>query len=100
MELGLGEWGRFGFDLGLIANSLTVDSMYKAWSDLLTSLGCRKAVDTGNWRVEAGAWHDDSGHRVVFVVNHDAENAQDTQLPDGRKLSLAPGESRAVVLER
>jgi len=92
---GKGRAISFAFDLGLIANNLTVDPMYKWWSDLLLSLGCRKAIDTKNWRVEGGAWHDDDGNRVVFLINHDPDRPQTAALPDGRTVVLAPAGVRA-----
>ncbi|MBN2451666.1 MAG: hypothetical protein JXR77_14855 [Lentisphaeria bacterium] len=94
---GQGRAITFACDLGLVANNLTVDPLCELWSDLLLSLGCRKAADTGNWRVEGGAWHDDAGRRVLFLVNHDPEEPQHALLPTGGTLRLAPGECRTLV---
>ena len=97
---GRGRAVTFGVDLGLIANNLTVPGVYNWWSDLLGSLGCRKAVDTGNPYVEGGAWHDDSGSRLTILVNHDADQAQTATLSDGKKVQLAAGEARTFVATR
>ena len=97
-RFGRGRAVTFAFDIGLVANNVTIDSMYQWWSDLLTSLNCRKAVDTKNWRVFGGAWRDDKGTRVVFLVNLDRNRPQTATLPNARKLRLAPGASEAVVL--
>ncbi|MFA7006154.1 MAG: hypothetical protein WC429_19070, partial [Verrucomicrobiia bacterium] len=102
IEHGFGK-GRaitFAFDLGLIANNLTVPPLYAWWSDLLVSFGCRKVVDTGNWFVEAGAWHDDAGNRLIILVNHDAANPQKAKLPDGNTVQLEPGRAKTIVLRK
>jgi len=90
---GRGRAITLAVDLGIIANNVTLPALYQWWSDLLAGLGCRKAVDTGNPWVEAGAWHDDGGRRVVFLVNHDLEHAQTARLPDGQQVELKPGEA-------
>lgn len=97
-RFGKGRAITFAFDLGLIANNLTVPPLYVWWSDLLTSLGCRKVVDTGNWFVEAGAWHDDDGNRLLILVNHDDANPQEAKLPDGRTVQIEPGRAKTFVL--
>ena len=99
-HFGKGRAFTFAFDLGLIANNLTVPPLYAWWSDLLASLGCRKVVDTGNWFVEAGAWHDDAGNRLIILVNHDAANAQEAKLPDGKTVRLEAGRSKTIVLPK
>jgi len=99
-RFGKGRAVTFAFDIGRIANNLTLDPLYQWWSDLLASLGCRKAVDTGNWRVEGGAWHDDAGTRVLFLVNHDPAHAQTAAFPDGRRLTLPPAGTRILVIPR
>ena len=96
---GKGRAITFALDVGVIANNLTIDALYGWWSDLLASLGCRKALDTGNWRVHGGAWHDDDGNRVVFLVNQDSENAQSATL-DGQAVELPPSGTRAIVMRR
>lgn len=98
-SFGKGRAITFGFDLGLIANNLTVPALYSRWSDLLGSLGCRKTVDTGNWFVEGGAWHDDSGNRLVILINHDEESAQIVQLPGLDAITLQPGRARTLVMK-
>jgi len=97
-HFGKGRAVTFAFDLGLIANNLTVPALYAWWSELLTSLGCRKVLDTGNWFVEAGAWHDDSGNRLIILVNHDDKSAQPAKLPDGKTVELEPGRAKTIVL--
>jgi len=99
-RFGRGVAITFAFDLGLIANNVTIPTLYRWWSGLLSSLGCRKAIDSGNWYVEAGAWHDDSGHRLVILVNHDDARAQTAKLPDGRRIQLAPRTGKTFVLSR
>jgi hypothetical protein len=99
-RFGEGRAITFAFDAGLIANNMTVPALCQWWSDLLGSLVCRKVVDTGNWYVEAGAWHDDSGNRLVILVNHDAANAQVANLPDGKTIRLAPGEAKTITYSK
>jgi hypothetical protein len=99
-RLGKGRAITFAFDLGLIANNLTVPALYTWWSDLLVSLGCRKVLDTGNWFVEAGAWHDDSGHRLIILVNHDEKSVQAAKLPDGKTITLEPWQAKTIVMPR
>jgi hypothetical protein len=97
-RFGKGRAITFAFDLGLIANNLTVPPLYAWWSKLLTSLGCRKVADTGNWFVESGAWHDDAGNRLLILVNHDTANPQDAKLPDGKTVRLEAGRAKTFVL--
>ncbi|GEM_PF-3586116 len=99
-RFGTGRAITLGFDAGLIANNLTVPPMYAWWSDMLASAGCRKAVDTGNWSVEGGAWHDDAGNRLIILVNHDAANPQEARLPDGKTIQLDAGRAKTIVLPR
>ncbi|MDD5519287.1 MAG: beta-galactosidase [Kiritimatiellae bacterium] len=99
-RFGNGRAITFAFDIGLIANNLTIPPLYAWWSDTLVPLGCRKVVDTGNWFVEAGAWHDDAGNRLIILVNHDAVNAQDAKLPDGKTVRLDPGRAKTVVCSK
>lgn len=97
-RFGAGRAITFAFDLGLIANNLTDLALYAWWSGTLTSLGCRKVVDTGNWFVEGGAWHDDSGNRLVILVNHDPARPQPARLPNGSAVQLDPGRAKTFVL--
>jgi hypothetical protein len=97
-RFGKGRTITFAFDIGLIANNLTVPSLYAWWSDLLASLGCHKVVDTANWFVEGGAWRDDAGNRLIILVNHDAVNPQEAKLPDGKTIRLDAGRAKTVVL--
>lgn len=99
-HFGKGRAITFAFDLGLIANNLTVPPLYAWWSDLLASLGCRKVVDTGNWFVEAGAWHDDDGNRLIILVNHDSSSPQEAKLPDGKAVRLDAGRAKTIVLRK
>jgi hypothetical protein len=99
-RFGKGRAITFAFDLGLIANNLTVPPLYAWWSDLLASFGCRKVVDTGNWFVESGAWHDDDGNRLIILVNHDPSNPQEAKLPDGNTVRLEPGRAKTIVLRK
>lgn len=99
-RFGKGRALTFAFDLGLIANNLTVPPLYAWWSDLLTALGCRKVLDTGNWFVESGAWHDDSGNRLIILVNHDADHPQDAKVPDGTTVRLEAGRAKTIVVPR
>jgi len=99
-RFGKGRAITFAFDLGLIANNLTLPAMYAWWSELLTSLGCRKVLDTGNWFVEAGAWRDDSGNRLIILVNHDDKSAQTARLPDGKTITLDPWQAKTLVVSQ
>jgi len=99
-RFGKGRAITFVFDLGLIANNLTVPPLYAWWSELMASLGCRKVVDTGNWFVEAGAWRDDAGNRLIILINHDAVSPQEAKLPDGKSVRLEPGRAKTVVLPK
>lgn len=98
-SFGKGRAITFAFDLGLIANNLTHLDLYQWWSDALTELGCRKTVDTGNWFVEGGVWHDDSGNRLVILVNRDEESKQTAKLPDGTSVELEPWEAKTFVVK-
>lgn len=98
-SFGKGRAICYAFDLGQVANNLTLPSLWQAWSDALTQLGCRKSLDTENVFIEGGAWHDDDGNRIVFLINHDANRKQAAALPDGQRVELAPRECRAVVLK-
>jgi hypothetical protein len=60
-------------------------------------MGCRKAVDTGNYFVEGGAWHDDRGRRLIILVNHDLENPQAAEL-NGQTVKLQPGDAVTRVV--
>jgi hypothetical protein len=95
-RFGKGRAVTLAFDIGLIANNLTVPPLHQWWSDLLSSLGCRKVVDTGNWFVEGGAWHDDAGRRLIILVNHDMQNAQTAQTPDGKSIRLEAGKTKVL----
>ena len=97
-SFGKGKAITFAFDIGLIANNVTVEPIYQWWSDLLTSLGCRKAIDTGNWHVEGGVWRDDSGNRLVILINHDDERPQKAKLPDGKTVELEPSGTKMIVI--
>jgi len=99
-DYGEGRAITVALDVGVIANNLTIDALYQWWSDLLSSLGCRKALDTGNWHVHGGAWHDDDGNRVVFLVNHDSQNAQTATLDSGQTIQLPPSGTKALVVRR
>jgi hypothetical protein len=97
-RFGAGRAITLAFDIGLMANNLTDPALYAWWSVTLASLGCRKAVDTGNWFVEGGAWHDDSGNRLVILVNHDPARPQQARMPDGSTVQLEPGRAKTIVL--
>jgi len=97
-RFGDGRVITFAFDIGLIANNITIPKLYRWWSELLSSLGCRKVLDTQNCFVEAGVWEDDSGNQLVILINHDAEREQMAKLPDGTSVTLKPNEARALVL--
>jgi hypothetical protein len=97
-RFGKGRAITFAVDLGLIANNITLPELYTWWSDLLTSVGCRRIVDTANCFVEAGAWHDDEGNRLVILVNHNDDQSQTATLPDGRRVTLAAGEAKPFLL--
>ncbi|MEW6355998.1 MAG: hypothetical protein AB1696_06725 [Planctomycetota bacterium] len=96
---GKGRAVTFAFDLGLIANNLTVPALYQWWSDLLASLGCRKAIDTGNWFVEGGMWRDDSGNHLAILINHDEEHPQKAKLPDGKTVEMEAGGGKLIVIQ-
>ena len=97
---GKGRVYVFAYDLPCIANNLTLGALYKPWDDLMKGLGCRKALDTGDYFVEAGVWRDDAGRRTAFLINHDAGNAHTIRLPDGSTVELAAGEPTSRVIER
>ena len=97
-RFGKGRAITFAVDLGLIANNITLPKLYAWWSDLLTSAGCRRAIDMGNCFVEAGAWHDDDGNRFVILINHNDDQPQMATLPDGRRVMLGAGEAKPFVL--
>ena len=97
-RFGKGRAITFAVDLGLIANNITLPELYTWWSDLLTSVGCRRIVDTANCFVEVGAWHDDEGNRLVILVNHNDDESQTAALPDGRRVTLAAGEAKPFLL--
>ncbi len=97
---GKGRAITLAFDIGLIANNLTIPPLYAWWSDMLTGLGCRKVIDTGNPYVEAGAWHDDSGNRLVILINHDESSEQSATLPDGKTVTLGPWRAQTFVMKR
>ncbi len=97
---GKGRAITLAFDIGLIANNLTIPSLYAWWSDTLTGLGCRKDIDTGNPYIEAGAWHDDSGNRLVILINHDESSEQSATLPDGKTITLGPWRAQTFVMKR
>ncbi len=96
---GKGRAITFAFDMGVIANNLTLDPLYSLWSQTLSGLGCRKALDTKNWRVFGGAWRDDDGVRVVFLTNLDKASPQTAALPNGRTVTLAPGATHTEVIK-
>jgi len=96
---GKGRAITFAFDIGLIANNLTIAPLYALWSDTLSGLGCRKAVDTKNWLVFGGSWRDDAGVRVVFLTNLDKANPQTAALPNGRTVALAPGATHTEIIK-
>lgn len=79
-----------GFDVGLLAANLWDDLLYSAFDEFLASQGCRKVYDTGDYRVEAGAWHNDAGERLLILINHDAEKARTVPLPDGTEATIEP----------
>jgi hypothetical protein len=54
-------------------------------------------IDTGNCFVEAGAWHDDNGRRLIILVNHDLQQQQTARLPDGTRIPLEPGQAKTLV---
>lgn len=98
--VGKGQVVVFAYDLPCIANNLTVPRLYKPWDAMMKRLGCRKALDTGDYYVEAGVWRDDAGKRTVFLINHDAEKPRAARLPDGSVVRLAAGESTSRILGR
>ena len=97
---GKGRVYVFAYDLPCIANNLTIPALYRPWDGLMKSLGCRKALDTGDYFVEAGVWRDDAGKRTAFLINHDTENPHTIRLPNGSTVELAAGEPTSRVLQR
>ncbi|MCD6361365.1 MAG: hypothetical protein J7M38_10965 [Armatimonadetes bacterium] len=89
-RFGAGVAMTVGVDVGLIANNLTDDILYRVFNDLFASLGCRKVYDTGDWFVEAGMWHTDAGEKLLILINHDEERAHTVKLPDGTEATIEP----------
>lgn len=89
-RFGAGTAITFGVDIGLIANNLTEERLYRVIDRLLQSLGCRKVYDTGSYFVEAGMWHNDAGERALVLINHDEEHAHQVRLPDGTEVTIEP----------
>jgi hypothetical protein len=91
-EFGKGRAITYAFDLGLIANNVTMPELYQPLDNLLAGRGCRKVYDTGSYFVESGMWHNDRGQKLLILINHDQQQAHPVKLPDGTSVTIQPGE--------
>jgi len=99
-RFGSGRAITLAVDCGIIANNVTLPGLYGWWSELLASLGCRKTIDTDNFFVEGGAWHNDADQRLVILINHDLERPQTAKLPDGTRVEIAGGEAITRIFQK
>lgn len=88
---GKGRAITYAFDLGLIANNVTMPELYQPVDRLLAERGCRKIYDTGSYFVESGMWHNDAGQKLLILINHDEQSAHEVVLPDKTKVKIEPG---------
>ena len=99
-QYGEGADFTLGVDLGVLAANVTADQAWAGLDELFSDAGCRKTYETGNYRVEAGMWHNDAGERLLILVNHDTENARTAPLPDGTTVTIEPMRAHVWTSDR